>query len=505
MEVDQESRPRFTTKPLGYELGQEVAIKFEEGLFDQAFLLLKELLISGISPGGQITLPNTEHLAIACTLAVHPTFTTRAKDQSFLNVSISALDYLQILDKVVNPLQIKYAEAYAWPENAFSRRSSRRAREPESLQDSPDEKESKDLRTPYANSRAIWHSATDFWAVAGWAFRCSRAHPRRWRQAWSPWMNYMIGVVEKDWIARKHLPIEKQEESLLAKYWGTGDKKHRVLRAIFADDSDRSASEFKEIWKHETKPAPKAKSSEQSKKQEIDIDQDEYGDYLDQSSEDEEEDSDMQVKRQDDSFAKTRAAKEFLAIWGGHDAGLLRLRLLSLVFQLSQSLPERAGDLHGIFSSAVDYIRPLPLGAFVAAFSPSMPRDIIPRDLAIAFVRFLTHTIIQRYPKSSALTEMGPRLLIDMYLPQAAKTNVIVDNARLSICNEILLSMVDDLPWSKELEAAVEEGIKARKEKATQVKGKKGEASGASDEKTDRKALDMSETRLRMMVMLLKK
>ena len=102
----------------------------------------------------------------------------------------------------------------------------------------------------------------------------------------------MIDVLGADEISNSGDP-----ETLLAQYLlsssGGRLSKSRIMRAIFADGSIRSTSEFGEVWRNETEKISTEKRRGEERKQ-LNIERDNYGDYGDDAS----DESDVSISAQ---------------------------------------------------------------------------------------------------------------------------------------------------------------------------------------------------------------
>ncbi|KAL8720522.1 MAG: hypothetical protein Q9225_002644, partial [Loekoesia sp. 1 TL-2023] len=234
-----------------------------------ALNLLISLLISGTTSASPkpAFLPPSQQLALAATLAVHPSLTTRAQSEDRLQASILALKYLRLVLSLVGPLNGNLRDAFAFStvETSSRRGAARRRTTGDDASLTKDDLDS--INTELANAGSVWAKAQDFWHVVGWAFNCSVLHKRRWER-WHLWLEYMIDVLDKDWALRAHLHIENEysdddprEGSIIVQYLSAGDtiarQERRILRAVFADGSPRSTAEFPEIWRNETKERKK--------------------------------------------------------------------------------------------------------------------------------------------------------------------------------------------------------------------------------------------------------
>lgn len=269
-----------------------------------------------------------------------------------------ALFLLRHVNAIVGPTNANFGAAFRFSDG----RRDRRRRTGEGVVDGDVDDESK-LRVDLATKGAVWNRAEDFWAVVGWAFNCSSQYPKRWER-WRPWLQFMLDVLEDDLRERVRLSKTSEDgdddtanaslfsESLIAQYlanMGEGRAgKRRVMRAILADGSKKSLDEFGEIWKNETKP-PKSQKEElrPQKRTKINVDEDEYGDYMDQDDEDDDGDppvsSDQTTSIRTSTRKRGRPKSTTLALeadsmtedmprdYGGAESIQLRKRFIALV------------------------------------------------------------------------------------------------------------------------------------------------------------------------------
>ena len=458
-------------------------IYFEEGLYCQALSLLTTLLTSGYTSCSPLPvfLPPPQYIALIATLAVHPTLTTRAKSLDRIQAANLALRYLRLLLKHAGPVRGNVNEAFYFPGlGLLSRRGGNGRRRNTSEGLNPSANGSEGIDTELANAGSLWARAEDFWQVVGWCFNCSILHERRWDR-WSAWLTYMLEVLEADWEAREHGEGEEAEaKSLIIKYISSGTttagKHRRILRAIFADGRTKSVAEFGEIWHNETKGLKKDTDIKKADKK-IDIEADNYGDYMDDEDDEDLEDSPdeapssplEQPSQPQDSIPNV--AQDL----GGMDAVTLRLRLLSLLSKVSAALPTDFTDLNTLYDSFLEHFRSLPLPAFFLLISPTALRIFTPAA-ASSLAQYILRSLIAASAPLPHNDNMSQDILETSYLPFAANNASVVDNARVSLCIETLLRLVDrhvGLAWTPWLQEAAEKGITARAAKVRSVKIKK--------------------------------
>lgn len=345
--------------------------------------------------------------------------------------------------------------------------------------------DAENVNTDLANVESVWARAEDFWHVVGWAFNCSVVHKRRWER-WRAWLEYMVQVLEDDWNLRRNMPdtdkVDGEEHpgegSLIINYLGadgsrTG-KERRVVRAIFADGSPRALSEFKEIWRHETLARKTDPSTTKKLVTKVNVDEDIYGDYL----KDEEDDSDLEAVEDVDNPSSLDSAPEApdadaalpsgAAPLGCIPSITLRLRLLSLLSSVSAILPSAFTPITTLYDLYLTQMRPLPLPTFSVLLSAPSLRHLTP-SAASSLTQYILRSLISSSAPLPLKDDLTQDVLEESYLPYAANTSSVADNAKVSLCVEALLRLWNvhvGLEWSGELEGAVEAGIAAREAKA---------------------------------------
>ncbi|PLB50301.1 hypothetical protein P170DRAFT_405245 [Aspergillus steynii IBT 23096] len=513
MSEDEEAlQPSYRpVKPIPFELIQHSGIFLEEKLYTQALDLLLSILTSATPAPTPIFAPLPQHLAVAATFLVHPSTTTRAKTAEEAEAPNAALRLLRLTNTLAGPVSANFGRAFSFTHFETSRRGRRR-------HDHDEDDEMKPLNLDLGQSASVWSRAEDFWHAVGWAFNCSVLHPQRWKR-WHTWLEFMCEVLEDDWAERMRLHAATKEEetpnpkpkdgpqilteSLIVRYiveggGGVGSSKtRRIMRAIFADGSPAHVNEFREVFHKELKQPKREAENIKKREVEVNIEQEQYGDYLTNdnddagSSQDETDPSasatgkgkrpPRQTKR---PRRGTRSAKDPSADDDVHAAPLpngidhlgglpslaLRQRLLHLLSTVSQHLPASFINLEGLYHLFVENIRHLPLSTFQALVSPS----VLPYFSAAATTT-LCECLLFRMRESGAADSdeeyLSQSKLERCFLPYAASTTGIVDNAKMSIAIEALLMLLDDgglLKVTPELKAALKKGIWARAEKAQQ-------------------------------------
>ncbi|KAK1142574.1 hypothetical protein N8T08_007550 [Aspergillus melleus] len=507
-------------KPIPFELIQHSGIFLEEKLYTQALDLLVNILATATETPTPVFAPLPQHLAVAATFLVHPSTTTRAKTAEETEAPNASLRLLRLTNTLAGPVSANFGRAFSFTHFESSRRGRRRHEH-----DSDDEM--KPLNLDLGQSASVWSRAEDFWHAVGWAFNCSVLHPERWKR-WCTWLEFMCEVMEDDWEERKRLhsaSTKKEEEgeksskdgpkilqdSLIVRYIDEGSagygKNRRIMRAIFADGSTSSVNEFREVFHKELKELKQPKgATENTKKREVEVNINEemYGDYLNNdnddggSSQDETDPKTTKGSKRPTRQTKrprrgTRSKPDPSAnedtqtaahLHGGVDqlgslpSLALRQRLLHLLSTVSQHLPASFINLEELYHLFVENIRHLPLPIFQALVSPS----VLPKFLPAAKTTLCECLLFRMRESGAPVTDeeyLNQAKLEQCFLPYAASTASIVDNAKVSVALESLLILLADnnlLKVTPELQDAVEEGIKARAGK-TQVETRRSQNS----------------------------
>jgi hypothetical protein len=425
------------------------------------------------------------HLSLAATLAVHPALTTRTTSGEKHGQANSALQLLRLTNTVVGPVGADVNSAFA-----FKRFVTNVSRPTDT--DSPTSEEKID--TPFARNESLWSRAEDFWHVVGWAFNCSclkstPMYAQRWER-WSLWLGFMLQVLEDDWEVR--CAAGECQRSLMWQSVATASggygKHRRILRAIFADGSEKATNEFREVFRNELKGP--TKDSEKVKKREVDVNVEAeiYGDYMARDDDDFSDDEILATagKRTRTRDPSTRRVtprnsaaslkgeyesgeaeipSDGTALLGGSETVSLRLRLLNLLSSVAGQFPSDFMEAEELFTLFVEFIRPLPLPAFQLVVLPSL----FPAFSDDAHLT-LCELLLQRMLEAAAPNTRSERYLTQskmehFYLPYAANKASHVDNAKVSLLLESMLRSffrAGSLQRKPELGKALEAGIEAR-------------------------------------------
>ncbi|KAE8145261.1 hypothetical protein BDV25DRAFT_144819 [Aspergillus avenaceus] len=516
--TDQEaSSPLYRPpRPLPFELIQHVGIFFEEKLYTQALNLLLNILTTGTVFPTPVFVPTPQHLAVAATFLVHPSTTTRAKSAEEEAAPIASLRLLRLTNTLVGPVAANLGAAFAFTHFEASRHGRRRRAEDEHLSDD----DSKLVNLDLAQSASVWSRAEDFWHVVGWAFNCSVLHRERW-EPWQTWLEFMCEVLEDDWnerlrmSERQHTSSESADEdvsgilktSLVCRYItetaaGYG-RNRRILRAIFADGGSTSVNEFREVFHRELKKPKQEDKNKNTKKREVqvNIDEEEFGDYLndDEESSDDPDSTTKRPTRQtkrprrgtrgaktndaSDAQSPVTCALSDVSSYGGFQSLALRQRLLNLLSNVSQALPETFISLEELYHLFAENVRHLPLPVFQSFISPTALPYFHP-SARTTLCEFLLFRMREHAAPDTDEEYLNQTKLEQCFLPYAASSTSAIDNAKMSFILETLLMLLansDMLTVTPELKEAVEEGIEARAHKA-QTESKRSQNSRKAED-----------------------
>ncbi|OKL64510.1 hypothetical protein UA08_00461 [Talaromyces atroroseus] len=460
-------------KSLPFELRQHCAIYFEEKLYSQALSLLLNLLTCGTTIHAPALVPAPQHLALAATILVHPSTTTQAKSKEEADAAGAALQLLRLTLELVGPISAKFDIAFTFKHFSSSRHGGQWRSEETTTSGFGFDDDETPLNLDVARSKSLWSRAEDFWHIVGWAFNCSVLYPRRWER-WQTWLDFMCLAMEVDWMQRESAINADREgdletvmkESLVWKFISTSHagngRDRRMLRAIFADGSGTSLTEFREVFKNELKELNQEDKTPSAKRRtEVNIDEDEYGDYLSEG----EDDSDapdkytrtrakrarVGTRASDPTVAETEAEtkdltdgdklREEIAASGGFQSLALRQRLLALLSRVSNAMPKTFMNLDALYILYVENIRHLPLPVFQAFVSPTILPWFQPHAQSTLCEALLWRMRETSGPDSSD-DYLNQKKLQECYLPYAASTASAVDNAKLSILLESLIVLL---------------------------------------------------------------
>ncbi|KAF2718782.1 hypothetical protein K431DRAFT_287384 [Polychaeton citri CBS 116435] len=500
------------------QLIDHATICFEEQLYFQAFAILFRNLPQ--------CLPPPRFLTLAATLVVHPSLTTRTNSAEKHAASDHALEYFRHVARLGAAsgtvdggcVGTELSSALQFANGLTSRTARIRYRQRSGNQSSPNASDgeatppSSRINLSFAGAESLYAKAEDFWRVVGWAFTCSAVHRARW-QRWKLWLELVIAFLEDDLAScAAGVGGRAVEDALLTQYVaqfkdGGRSSRKAIMRAIFADGSDKSRSEFTEIWRNETRPPKKDKFDEKRpirKRERLDIDQDNYGDYYEDSDQDSdldpvaviqpeqaprpvgrpkrklkpppEQSSGKQSTTHTDTKADpSTATTSALASFGNIESLHLRHNLLGLLARYCSNHPGNLCDIQDLLGLYTEFLRPLPISLFQHFLLPTR------RYLDMHAQSTLDQTLLQPLIVTSAPryreNELTQADFERHFAPFPANSSSVTENAKVSLLVEDLLRLLwrsGWLEWTSVLESAVEKGIEARKMKASSDGRRKG-------------------------------
>ena len=476
----------------------------------QALNLLLALVTSGALPPSHLAaiVAPPHFLSFIATLSVHPVLTTRARSGDRAEAASLASYYLKVVLESVGPIGSNLSDAFKFGSPALSsRRITRKGRRTNDAESPKNEHD--DIVNDLAHVGSLWVCGEDLWHVIGWAFNCSFLHERRW-DVWRDWTEYMIDVLEVDWNLRVTSASEDVGQSILVRHiqgeTKVAGRDRRILRAVFADGTGRAANEFREVWPNETKELKREGDLKKAEKK-IDIEADDYGDYMDEDHEADFEDSPESSGPR--SRSPTKRGRKGGANNALHDTNYLgdvdslhlRLRILALLSQVSVHAPQCFISTRGLYDILLEHIRPLPLSAFALIICPAGLR-YFSVSAASSLTQYILLTIISANAPQPPSDHLNQEVLEQCYLPWEANSAGVVENAKVSLCVETLLRLLDKegaLEGTESLLKAAENGVKARRNKLNGRRGKGGRQSGG-ETAGDLVWLDGSAQRIRAVV-----
>ncbi|KAF3915056.1 hypothetical protein ABW21_db0204424 [Orbilia brochopaga] len=414
MDVDELGEPvpsfgtRFTVAPkdLHRDLQRSVTFSLEEGMNTKAIDLLCHLAYAGIStpakPGAkkEIIIPSPEVLSILTTISLHPAFTTRRVGTLQADAALKASRYIRTIIRLAGASNCNLQQAWRFKRSIDGPAASddeanttRRMRNRNVVKAPPVGRRKRvgaaEIDTaPFAHlsiahEESLFRLGDDIWAIIGWAMVCSCRYPKRWN-LWRDFLELLVETLLADFQERidaAETPMDMDLEGSLANSIGFlpnmvgGAGYKRIVRAIFANQSEKCRNEWTPVFPKETKKPPRSNgmkdwkaalenglSSNKSaptdiysvmgkeaeeKMKEIRLNIDEtseayldfkaelarkggFGDNLDADHEESEDDYNTGDTQPDDK-AHPETDEHAIEAWGGIDSIVMRLKLMSLV------------------------------------------------------------------------------------------------------------------------------------------------------------------------------
>ncbi|KAK6339278.1 hypothetical protein TWF718_008699 [Orbilia javanica] len=597
-----------TTSSHGPRLGTQASVKaipfpaavldklvysLEEGMDSKALDFLTHISYTGISTPlkpteerKEVLIPPPDVFSIITNISLHPNYTTRQTENLQTDVAVKASKYLRTLTRIAGATNCNLQTAWQFKRSKASsskimedlatrRIRNRNVAKTGAVGRKGRQKTNKDIDiTPFANldianEENIFNRCDDIWSVVGWALVCSCVHKRRW-DVWRDFLELLIEVLTDDFqeridAAESPLVVDLQGSLITATGFlpdlGGGAGYKRIVRAIFANGSEKSRNEWIPVFPKETKKPPKkepnkwasnpnlytadtkkveagkggkggkgnnkesllknmgANMVEEYNKFRSDVNDTSESykefqnklaehDYTDDDSE-EETKARSTKKDKEEKQSKLDTNEEAIDKWGGVQAIIIRLKFMAL---LTYAFAYDTPTLSCFYTEFTDTLRLLP----VPQLLPFISTSFYPCPENPSFRGSLLTTILQQsmtfQPKggwSENTDTVTDATLIENYFPHHARGNDIESQVRFGSVLESLARLFHvankeggGLRWSVEMEEAVEEGIKSRRGKATAAFKKKKKPTEA--DKGLMKMLGMVEGRLRILVRVVK-
>ncbi|KAK6526315.1 hypothetical protein TWF694_004914 [Orbilia ellipsospora] len=305
MDVDEskptkdQKEPRFGTvaaiqaKEFHKELILAVTFRLEEGFDTKAIDLLSEVSYAGISTPPkkgtrkEIAIPPPEILSIITTMSLHPNYTTRQTGLLELDTAMKASSYIRTIIRLAGATNCKLQDAWRFRRIEGANNSSddngtgtRKMRNRNVAKTGAAGRRGRRMvheidGTPFANldiaqGENLFKRCDDIWAVIGWALVTSCCYKKRW-DVWKDFLELLLETLEADFEERIEAADTAEEMDLEGSMinaigllpdlaGGAGYK--RIVRAIFANGSERSRNEWVPVFPKETKKAPKTRPVE---------------------------------------------------------------------------------------------------------------------------------------------------------------------------------------------------------------------------------------------------
>lgn len=350
-------------------------------------------------------------------------------------------------------------------------------------------------------------------------------HEGRWG-VWRGWVGFMVEVLEEDWGLRMGMGGEMEggeeeeggsgekgvEGSLIVRYLrlegGKLGGNRRVVRAVFADGGAKALNEFGEVFRNETRGRRGGEGGLKRMERKVNVEEGEFADYLEEDDDDDDGDDDvvggkpaLEPASKDATSALHDSSTDASALLGGMDALTLRLRLLALLSSVADALPAHFLPVGALYDLYNDHIRPLPVATFQLFVSPSSTLPTFSPVARSALNQFILRSLIASSAPNPPTDDLDQHLLERYFLPYAANTASVADNAKVSLLLESLLRLVlgyIGVRVTDGLERAVRVGIEAREKKGCGDHRKRAGARVA--EEKDRAWLVGSGERLRALL-----
>ena len=310
----------------------------------------------------------------------------------------------------------------------------------------------------------------------------------------------------------------------------------KILRAVFADGSDASLSEFHETWAGETKLPKEKEATPRSSRSKLDLDEGQFGDYWDDEDDEQMEvDSGITIKQEGKPRTSGRTARQRgkyavkmnlddglersddastasgrtettdpIAGMGGIESLQLRRRMLVWITNALLHQENGVALLRDFLNLVAEFLRPLPLPVFTFLVAPAPMGQTDFADVTMARLHTsLLHVLLSgTHAPAFQFSLPTQGVLQHWYLPLNTTSNHVEDVARASLVLEGLLRVV----WRNgallvkhvdALEEATEKGIGIRQKKVD-ASTRRGSTKVSDGEA--RAAIAMANARMKMIL-----
>ncbi|EPS42667.1 hypothetical protein H072_3351 [Dactylellina haptotyla CBS 200.50] len=409
------TRAFVTSKEFHKEIIRKITVLLEEGMNTSAIDFLGQVSYAGLSkpskPGRlkEIAIPSPDILSIVTTISLHPSYTTRQTGLLQLDGALKASRYMRNIIRLAGATNCQLQQAWRFKRGEANAGSddnmggaiggTRNMRNRNVAKTGAAGRKGKraahDLSTaPFAslaiaNDESLFKRCDDIWSVIGWALITSCCYSKRW-DVWKDFLDLLLETLQNDFQERINAAGDNAEDmdlegslvnaiGFIPDVSGSAGYK-RVVRAIFANGSEKSRNEWVPVFPRETKKPPKKEKTTEWKtkvdanpyaakkgsgsllatldentsedynkfRNNVNDASDAYREFRDELAKtgyaDDEDGSDediefQQLQKEDKS--KLETDQEAIRAWGGTDSIIIRLKLMALV-----SVTGAAADLY---------------------------------------------------------------------------------------------------------------------------------------------------------------
>ncbi|RVD81615.1 uncharacterized protein DFL_009471 [Arthrobotrys flagrans] len=397
--------------PLPKAVLDKLIYTLEEGMDSKALDFLAHISYAGISTPlkpsedkKEIQIPPPDVFSVITNISLHPTYTTRQTGNLETDVAIKASKYLRTLTRIAGATNCNLQTAWQFKRSKSSSSvytedpTTRRTRNRNAVKTGAAGRKGRQKAgqqdidiTPFANldianEESVFNLCDDIWSVIGWALVCSCVYKKRW-DVWRDFLELLIEVLTNDFQERIEAAAENPRDvdlqgSLITAIGFLPDLRgaagyKRIVRAIFANGSEKSRNEWTPVFPKETKKPPKKErkkwtsesnlhTAKPDKKEDVlanlganmveeyhkfrnDVNDNSeaYKEFRDKLAtdgyidDDSEEETAIRPSEKKDDKSKLETNGEAIETWGGAQAIIIRLKLMALVSEIGATY-ERA-------------------------------------------------------------------------------------------------------------------------------------------------------------------